>query len=98
MHELHAKEPTLREDLSLMRDAIGHYTKDKEEAPQDLDALVTSGYLRQIPTDPFTESNETWQVVLADPNPAGRKHKLGITDVHSGSMLISSKGTPYNSW
>ena len=44
-----------------MRQAIDSYTMDKEKAPQSLDDLVTTGYLREIPSDPVTHSNSTWQ-------------------------------------
>ena len=44
-----AKEATLHHDLSVMRDAIEQYTLDKQQAPQSLDDLVSSGYLRAIP-------------------------------------------------
>jgi general secretion pathway protein G len=95
------REATLKEDLYLMRDAISQYTKDKKKAPQDLDALVRTGYLRYIPKDPFTGSNNTWQVVqedLEDLTTVSPMIEPGITNVLSGSQLISSEGTPYSSW
>jgi len=96
-HELHSKETVLKNDLYAMRDAINQYTEDKKKAPQDLDTLVRTGYLRNIPTDPFTGSNATWQAVQDDVFTLGDV-PLGITDVHSGSSRISSEGTPYSSW
>ena len=60
-----AKEAVLRENLFRMRDSIDQYYADKGSYPPDLPSLVTSGYLRQIPKDPFTESVDTWQVVMS---------------------------------
>jgi prepilin-type N-terminal cleavage/methylation domain-containing protein len=49
-----AKEAALKEDLHTMRMAIDSYTVDKEKAPQSLDDLVQSGYLKSMPIDPMT--------------------------------------------
>ena len=49
--------------FAVMRDAIQQYTLDKEAAPQSLDDLVTAGYMREIPTDPMTQTQG-----LADAN------------------------------
>ena len=56
-----AKEATLRTDLFRMRDAIDQYYADKAKYPASLDALVSDGYMRQIPRDPITQSSDTWQ-------------------------------------
>src|SRR5215467_7008390 len=61
-HILHANEAVLKEDLYHMRTAIDQYTQDKNKAPQELNDLVTAGYLHAIPKDPFTHSAETWRV------------------------------------
>ncbi|HKF21728.1 MAG TPA: hypothetical protein VKE93_09170 [Candidatus Angelobacter sp.] len=92
------REATLKQDLYLMRDAISGYTEDKKKAPQDLDTLVRTGYLRDIPKDPFTGSNNTWQAIQEDLTSGSPMIEPGITNVHSGSELISSEGTPYSSW
>ena len=94
-----AKEAALHHDLSVMRDAIEQYTLDKEQAPQSLDDLVSSGYLRAIPRDPVTGTKD-WVVsssdVLLSPDESSSG---GITDVHSGSDAVSSfEKTPYSSW
>src|ERR1700761_7797101 len=56
----HASEAVLKEDLYTMRRAIDSYTVDKEKAPQSLDDLVQSGYLKSIPIDPITHRTDTW--------------------------------------
>src|SRR5512146_3351959 len=54
LHLRHAKEAALKEDLYSIRNAIDQYTQDKSKAPQSLDDLVSAGYLRVLPKDPFT--------------------------------------------
>lgn len=98
MHLLHAHEAVLKEDLYTMRNAIDQYTQDKSKAPQDLSDLVSAGYLRAIPKDPFTSNNTSWQVVQEDVLQSIDQTAPGITDVHSGSNLTSSEGTAYSSW
>src|SRR5205085_7761468 len=56
-----AKEAVLRQDLYQMRQAIDQYTLDKFKAPQALDDLVSAGYLKNLPKDPFTNKADTWQ-------------------------------------
>jgi general secretion pathway protein G len=98
IHILHANEAVLKQDLRSMRDAIDQYTQDKQKAPQTLDDLVSAGYLHGIPKDPFTRANDTWQTVQEDVMTAIDQTAPGITDVKSGSSLISSEGTAYSSW
>jgi len=96
----HAREAVLKEDLHTMRDAIEAYTFDKEKAPQSLDDLVQSHYLRELPKDPFTQRNDTWITSQGDAYVSiDETQSGGITDVHSGSQALSSDGsTSYNTW
>src|SRR5262249_18721779 len=57
-----AKEAVLHDQLFTMRQMIDEYTMDKQQAPQSLDDLVSEGYMREIPKDPFTNSKSTWKV------------------------------------
>ncbi len=98
LHLRHANEAVLKEDLYTLRNAIDQYTQDKSKAPQDLNDLVSAGYLRAIPKDPFTNSNTSWQTVQEDTMMAIDQTQPGITDVHSGSNLNSTDGTAYSSW
>jgi general secretion pathway protein G len=98
LHILHANEAVLKADLRHMRDAIDQFTQDKGKAPQDLNDLVSSGYLHAIPKDPFTRSTDTWQTVQEDVLESLDQTAPGISDVKSGSNLISSEGTAYSSW
>ena len=95
-----AKEATLRSDLSVMRQAIDHYTLDKEAAPQSLDDLVNpqSQYLREIPTDPITNAKD-WKTDFGDTVLSPDQSATGIVDVHSNSDKVSPfDGTVYNTW
>jgi general secretion pathway protein G len=93
-----AREATLKQDLDTLRKCIDSYTMDKERAPQSLDDLVSAGYLRELPTDPFTRSKDTWVVVQEDLYNSIDQTEPGITDVHSGATGTSLDGTPYSSW
>lgn len=93
-----AREAALREDLHTMRDAIEQYTEDKEAAPQSLDDLVQAGYLKSLPIDPMTHSNTTWVPEQSDTYSSLDQSQTGIDDVHSGSELVGSDGTPYSQW
>ena len=96
---LRAREAVLREDLYTMRKMIDEYTLDKQYPPTTLEDLVSAGYLRGgIPADPFTQSNQTWQVVTEDVPLSPSQAASGIVDVHSGSDAESMEGTPYSSW
>jgi general secretion pathway protein G len=93
-----AKEAVLKEDLFRLRDSIDQYYADKAEYPASLDALVSDGYLREIPIDPFTRSRDTWQTTLAEPDPNNPTATIGIYDVKSGSDGTALEGTKYADW
>ncbi|HJX00354.1 MAG TPA: prepilin-type N-terminal cleavage/methylation domain-containing protein [Terriglobales bacterium] len=95
---IRAKEAVLRQDLKTMRDQIDNYTMDKEKAPQSLQDLIDAGYLRKLPKDPFTGTDDTWQIETSDTLMSLDQTEPGISDVHSGSSLVGSDGTPYSSW
>jgi general secretion pathway protein G len=94
---IQAKEAVLREDLYRFRDLIDQYQADKGHYPASLDALLEAGYLRKIPTDPFTRQAD-WQEVPAEPDPDNPEEPPGIYDVHSASQEESLSGTPYSEW
>ncbi|HTE89911.1 MAG TPA: prepilin-type N-terminal cleavage/methylation domain-containing protein [Terriglobales bacterium] len=95
---LRAKESVLMQNLFTLRSLISQYTLDKQKAPQALEDLVQAGYIKQIPIDPFTGKNDSWTVDQEDYSLSVDQQETGITDVHSGSALISSSGTAYSSW
>ena len=93
-----AKEATLKEDLFRMRDSIDQYYADKGQYPQSLDTLVTDGYLRSVPKDPFTNSADTWQQIPSEPDPNNPTAQPGIYDVKSGSDATALDGSKYSDW
>jgi general secretion pathway protein G len=86
-----AKEAALRQDLSTFRDVLDQHKADQGKYPPSLAALVSAGYMRRIPKDPFTGATTTWQEIL-DPV------ENGVTDVFSGAEFVGTDGTPYNRW
>ena len=89
-----AREAALKQNLSTIRTVLDQHYADKGTYPSSLDTLVEAGYLREIPVDPFTKSNDTWVIEFEDAaNESG-----GIFDVHSSSETMSTGGTPYNEW
>jgi len=95
---IRAKESVLRNNLFTMRNMIDEYTVDKQKAPESLQALVSDGYLRQVPQDPMTGSDSTWRVIMEDTPVGGSNNPPGIFDVKSGSDKTSLEGTPYSEW
>ncbi len=96
---LHSREAVLRQNLFTLRSLINQYTEDQAKPPQTLADLVTAGYLKQIPVDPFTNSDSSWQTTMADSTQnLDPQQQPGVADVHSGSTQISSEGTAYSEW
>ncbi|HWZ32893.1 MAG TPA: type II secretion system protein [Bryobacteraceae bacterium] len=95
---LRTKESLLKNNLFTLRTVIDEYTFDKKKAPQSLQDLVGEGYLRAIPIDPITGTDQTWRAVMEDALTSVDQTSPGIWDVHSGSDLKSLEGTPYSEW
>jgi general secretion pathway protein G len=89
-----ARESVLKEDLQAMRNGIRSYTADKKKRPRSLKDLKEAGYVKQIPEDPMTRSNETWTPQIA----TAQTGSGGIDDVHSGSHEQGSNGRLYSTW
>jgi general secretion pathway protein G len=88
-----AKETALRQDLAVMREAIGHFYGDTNRYPENLGELVQRRYLKSIPIDPITNSTETWQgIPPTDPT------LTGLYDITSGAEGTASDGTPYSNF
>ncbi len=93
-----SQEAVLRQNLSAMRNMIDEYTVDKQKAPDSLQDLVSEGYLRQVPIDPMTHSNDTWKTVMEETPVGGSTNAPGLYDVHSGSDKKALDGTNYSDW
>jgi general secretion pathway protein G len=92
-----AKESVLKTNLTTMRQVIDNYTYDKEKAPQNLQDLVTDGYLRAIPIDPMT-GNNNWQTVMEDASQSVNQAEPGIFDVKSSSDKTGTDGRAYSTY
>lgn len=88
-----AEEAVLRENLTIMREALDRHYADVGRYPATLEDLVQKRYLRSIPNDPVTQSPTTW-VVIAPDDPT----KGAVYDVRSGAKGKSSSGKPYAEW
>jgi general secretion pathway protein G len=95
---IRSKESVLKNNLFTMRMVIDEYTYDKQKAPQSLQDLVTEGYLRAVPMDPMTGTDQTWKVIMEDATNSTSQSDPGIYDVRSGSDQKSLEGTPYSEW
>jgi general secretion pathway protein G len=95
---LRTKESLLKNNLFTLRTVIDEYTFDKQKAPQTLQDLVNEGYLRAVPIDPITGSDQTWKLIIEDAVSSVNQTDPGIFDVRSGSDLKSLEGTPYSEW
>lgn len=94
-HVDRAKEATLKQNLSVMRDAVDKFYGDKGRYPDNLDEMVSQRYLRSIPLDPITESAATW---ITLPPPPEAEAKGEVYDVKSGAEGEAADGTEYREW
>jgi len=89
-----SKEATLKQSLSVMRDAIDKFYADNGRYPEALGDLVDKRYIRSLPVDPITESSESW--VLVAP-PEGSNVKGSVYDVKSGAPGKTHDGVDFES-
>ncbi len=95
---IRANETVLRSNLFTLRTMIDEYTYDKQKGPQTLQELVDQGYLREVPMDPITKSNQSWKIIMEDALSSVSQTEPGIFDVRSGSDQKSLEGTMYSEW
>lgn len=92
-----ARETALRETLAITRDAIDKFHADNDRYPTTLAELVDKRYLRSLPTDPMTQSKDSWTLVpppaRSDDDPAGQVG--GVWDIRSGAI---EEGKTYEQW
>jgi general secretion pathway protein G len=93
---LATREAVLREDLYKLRILLDQYAADKQKLPPDLSALVTDGYLREIPVDPITGQADWSTETGEDPNSSNGES--GVVNVHSSATENASDGSAYNTW
>ena len=90
-----SKEVTLRQSLSVMRDAIDKYYADRGQYPETLADLVQGRYVRSIPIDPVTGHVDSWVTV---PPPEGPLSRGGVYDVRSGAQGKSADGREFSTF
>jgi general secretion pathway protein G len=93
---MHTRETVLKDDLRKMRSLIDQFAADKARLPQSLDELVSEGYMREVPVDPFTGQKD-WAITSGE-DPNSLQGETGMTDIHSASAEVSTEGTPYSEW
>lgn len=96
--QIKAKESVLAEDLYQMRRAIDAFFADNQRYPNYLVELKEQKYLRDIPRDPFTRTNDTWSCHPPEPSDSGQIASGNCFDVSSGSDLIGFNDIPYQDW
>jgi general secretion pathway protein G len=90
-------ESVLANNLFTLRTCIDNYTGDKGKAPQSLQDLVGAGYLREVPYDPITRTNQ-WRIIMEDSSQSMSQTEPGIFDVKSNSDKVGLNGVPYAEW
>lgn len=89
----HSKDVALQENLQVLRVTLDKYYADKGAYPEALEVLVEQKYLRAVPVDPVTDSNNSWILIVStDPE------VKGIVDVKSGASGQTKDGRLYESF
>ena len=95
------KEAVLREDLYNFRSTIDQFYADQGKYPDSLTELVDKTYLRGIPKDPFTKTDD-WVTV---PPPAGTASAssgsspssvFDTSTIKPGQVLNANQGNVYD--
>lgn len=86
--QLRKKETSLRQILFLLRNETAQFTLDHQRPPRSLSELVSGGYIKQIPADPFTSRSDTWRI----------EKSKDYFKIYSGSDRVGTDGTLYGSW
>ena len=87
-----AKEKVLVENLRITRDVLDKFHADTGVWPRSLAELVEKKYLKALPYDPITESDQTWSLVLAEGTGPGVK---GVLDLRSGATGKDRSGRAF---
>ena len=97
-----AKEARLKHDLRVMRDTIEQFKVDQKVYPQDLVELVEAEYLRTVPVDVFTGSDETWEFEFEELDEEALEldsyAQPGIVYIFSGAEGIDLDGVAYRDY
>jgi general secretion pathway protein G len=102
--QIRAQEAVLKTNLRTMRDVLDQYYGANGYYPATLEVLVEDGYLRSVPTDPMTGTNESWVLEYDEPDfdegaaetDYPETGEPGIIDLHSGAEGTAMDGTPFS--
>ena len=95
---LESSYPKMKDYRPVVLTALNEEYVDKRTTIQEGDELVSSGYMRRVPDDPFTMSNTSWQVIPSEPDPTNPTAAPGVYDVKSGSDAVALDGSKYADW
>ena len=97
-HLIKAREAVLAEDLYQVRQTIDQFFADNLRYPDSLEELVSAKYLRGLPKDPFTRSDQSWKIIAPESGQGEEPPRGSVFDVASGSDLIGLNGVAYRDW
>ena len=96
--QISAQEAALRKALYQLREAVDKFYLREQHYPHALHDLVTKGFLKEIPIDPFTDSRTSWRTMQSKRDPAHPTVPTGVFDVKSGTTRTAANGTRYSRW
>ncbi len=83
-----SKAAVQRQNISVLRDSIDKFFGDNGRYPENLAELVSKRYLREVPQDPLTESND-WVIVPPQDLTLG-----AVYDIKSAYKLAENSSDP----
>lgn len=89
-----AAENILKADLTNMRKAIDDFYADKQRYPSALQELVDEKYMRRLPRDPITKSEDTWIEVRDEANDTGFETSSDLNDSSAPGVVDVKSGAP----
>ena len=99
-----SKEAVLKTNLRTIRQAIDQHHGDLGYYPESLELLVDEEYLRKVPVDPITGTDE-WELIYEVPDEFEELPETelegggpGVIDIHSLSEDAALDGTLYAEW
>lgn len=95
--QLKSREASLELLLKQLREVIKQYELDNGHPPKQLNDIVTSGYINEIPVDPITGKTD-WVVVINKCPQLPANCTEGVTALHSASKEKSTRGNLYYDW
>jgi len=96
--QISTQEAALRKALFQLREAVDKFYLREKHYPRTLQDLVTKGFLKELPIDPFTDSRTSWRTMQAKRDPAHPRVPTGFFDVKSRSTRTAADGTKYSAW